>query len=615
MFGEASRSLVSAKLQGVALRTPPPAESFIAECYVHFASISSNKLAPKELLELATPFADAECSGTQQFLLRKIVRIPSHATVMTLLAMLGLIKEDCTPEAVTVNSNGIRTQMFSVRPATGNGQPFTSLNEADLTATSPLRECIGVQFPFCIAVTPLLPTTQTSNWPQVQWASTLNQVHTFRVENFLLAHCDESTKSRVHNIFRNSTPQPAIDAPEASTLTSAIPTRGGDMEEQSHRFQQVDGLDAPATQTRMRSNSDSQSELRCDDLAKDALKSPATQRKERRQAADAERQRVAELQKSRERNLQQREIERQRKEAEAVQHAIDRECDRSEQVRSFRQLTAIREAKMATRDKGIVEMKQQLFEARTRNYLEQKAQLESTLSKQYSVIFPSSEFRLSTQTSVADPFDFPNHMSSFHRSKSPTKPSARTKSVVDLPQPEETELFKMEKEAAKSNFVNRVAASRKATERRLSKFSMVKLHPFAVNAELRSILENLDSCAHTAAVQMEQEQEAERRSEAECATADYHKKVMSENITRRATMKQEKKQAQLEKHAQQIAFERLTKEDAASVEQKKRDDAKKLIDEHYERKALMERKAREIAKHEEELSQYIDRQREALFSM
>lgn len=129
-FDDGPKSLVSVKLQGVALRTPPPAESYVVECFVH-------------------PSPDnCDATGSSLLYARRIIRLSNAATVVQALQQLELIAPEINHVrgVMATSSGGVRTQLFSVRPAAGDGSPFTSLQEADLCSTVPCESVYPFAF-------------------------------------------------------------------------------------------------------------------------------------------------------------------------------------------------------------------------------------------------------------------------------------------------------------------------------------------------------------------------------------------------------------------------------------------------------------------------------------
>jgi hypothetical protein len=118
--------LVSAKLQQVALRTPPATDSFLIQCF-----------------------------GTGQP--GKPVRLPREATFLDLLLRLGLITVDehrSGTESVARSLGGTRQQRFDIRPALGDGSPNTAFPATNLLERAELRvlDSPGLRFPYSIFI-------------------------------------------------------------------------------------------------------------------------------------------------------------------------------------------------------------------------------------------------------------------------------------------------------------------------------------------------------------------------------------------------------------------------------------------------------------------------------
>ena len=118
--------LVSAKLQKVALRTPPPTDSFLMQCY------------------------GAGQPG-------RPVRLPGDATFLDLLLRLGLVTPDehrvGTP-AIAFSKGGVRRQKFDIRPALGDGSANTAFPAVDLVERAEMRvsDTAGVRYPYSLFI-------------------------------------------------------------------------------------------------------------------------------------------------------------------------------------------------------------------------------------------------------------------------------------------------------------------------------------------------------------------------------------------------------------------------------------------------------------------------------
>lgn len=672
-FDDGPSTLVSAKLQGVALRTPPPCDTYIMECIVHPSE--------QEYSSSAAGFGNP---------MRRILRLTNHATAMDLLHQLNLVSAElltcnssaatadvaCSSadvvlsNAVSITSGGVRTQLFAVHPASGDGTPFLSTREADLLSQRPIRECLSLRFPFTVAVTPVLPVAQTASWTAEQWTSALHSQHRAQLTSENDEHAIREASMKKPTSGADVIKSTAVAGGSSKSLASRrnLPVSGfgassvnismeakrynddetniivtpaaasNDLsppqtpehlfvggappslfvpEERCHSLSPGNTPRTPMGATRRRTSSVSLSNA--DEVAPTAARaspSGSRTRQEKRVAAQEERQRLLELQRVREQNIANKERESQSK-AQAMQaHVAKRENERSAQTDQDRKTTAERQARIDSRTQRSLESKRSLQEQHAARILAKKLEYQELMES----ALRSSELWPPAANAALEPFAFDptvrNELGVLsvdgHRR---VHVADRKRSVVDLPDAHETELSRLERDQAKENFVNRVAASRKSTERRMSKFSAVKLHPFVVHAELKSLLENLDADAHSNAKRTECQQRMEREQQHEHATSEYHRRVMDDSIRARVELKMERKVRSIEHHAQQIAFEKVKKQTEEEGKKQKEMDAKARIQMFYERKRQDEIAAQELARRQKEMVEYIDRQKAALHTL
>jgi hypothetical protein len=676
-FDDVPTTLVSAKLQGVALRTPPPSDTYVIECIIHLSDAE---------LEAQQRAADVPTSSSSQTI-RRILRLAQQATAMDLLNQLGLISSACllrrevdsdTQNALSINSGGIRTQLFAIHPASGDGTPFHSIREANLLSKAPIRESLSLRFPFTIAIIPALPFDRTSAWGPEQWHRALIAQHEKQLHLENEAHASREASMRkpttgadvikasaVGSIRSMASRRnlPALEqnavvinrgaddetnivvTPAAASNNLSLPTsplEGGKkscflsgttpglfVPEERPSTSPGNTPRTPLGATRRRTSSVSLSGVDEDESPAPIRKSPITTmqtRQEKRIAAQAERQRLEELQRVREQNIAKKERDAQEREERARKHVVRREDERSIHSQQEHKVIAERQARIESRTRCSLESKQSLEERHTARILAKKLELQQLMENALGAngVIPANksddpfgrfgnEQQHDEAASTGETPGDNDETRATHRTKHARMDRAR--SVVDLPDAVESELAKLEREQAKTNFVNRVAASRKATERRMSKFSTVKFHPFAAHAELRSLLGQLDADAHDYAKETEERQRLESEKEREHATSEYHRRVMDDSIKKRVELKMERKVHSIEHHIQQIAFEKVKKQDEEQARKMRDADAKSRIAQFYEKRRQEEIAAKDLARREKEMETYIEHQKAALQSL
>jgi hypothetical protein len=669
-FDDAPSTLVSTKLQGVALRTPPPSDTYVIECIVHPSDEEYDNAAKH-----ATPLFSQVNAPT-----RRILRLANHATAMDVLHQLNLITAALLPtnsrsrgddddddrNEVSVVDAGIRTQLFAVHPASGDGSPFTSTSEANLLSRTPIRELLGLRFPFTIAITPSLSPARTAAWTPEQWRAALMAHHNTRlnvvnsehaereasmrkpltgadvikpsavmeaslVKSFSSRHQNASQYSFMHAMSggaqddeTNIIVTPAANnlsmhtSPESpSGFAGGVPTllvSDARAKRSSLSLSTGNTPRTPLGATGRRTSSPGVASPTPSNLS-----NIAQSRQEKRNAAQVERQRLQDLQRLREQNIAALEQRAQQKSQSTSHHVVIREEERAALAEQERKVVAERQARLDSRTQRSLESKRSLQEQHAARLLEKKMEYQrlmeaallssSAANNGQSMENEDQPFKDFGSTSVAA-FSGTASGSAMNHSR-----ASRARSIVELPDAAETELSKLELEQAKTNFVNRVAASRKATERRMSRFSTVKYHPFAVHAELQSLLGELDATAHHNAVQTEQQQRSEREREHEHATAEYHRLVMDDSIKKRVAIKMERKVNSIEHHAQLIAFEKVKKQSEEEAKKQSDAEARARIAQFYEKKKLQEAAAIDLARRQKEMAEYVERQRMALQSL
>lgn len=698
------KSLVSAKLQGVALRTPPTTDTYVLECFV-CPSVIGAAASLQSTLSLSNSTSGGSSGDEAQ---HKILRVSNACTVVELLHVAGLVSKDVVvsgaANVLASVTGGISTQMFDVRPAAGNGAPFSSLQAADLCSLMPLRDLMKLRFPFAVAITPLLSVSASSGWSVRQWENTLRTLHAEKVTSETCALRNDTDNGAAHGprslasdamaVFRSSAsapgstaasnrmavfrphtlddvqnnksvPQPAADivvTPAQGSFTfcgeNATSTSCTLNEVNSNPFllsatvpsaghmpravtPDAHGGITPRTPNGTRVRRSSSVSL-CDGDTPEVgahhytgkAESTISLRRQRRAAADAERARAEELQRKREELISVKEQNRSVYVAQMSEHVVEREQQRAAIAETERRMEAERRARMEARDKAVIEEKRMLFEQRSAHFVAKKVELELLLKEKHQELFLASTSGVNSASTstrrshTSDPFaqfvigeatgaGKPN--ASADTLAAPVSPGSKLKhralSVVDLPDADESELARFEKEQAKVSFVNRVAAARKANERRMSKFSTVKFHPFTVHAELQSLLGRLDADSSDYLLEAERLQRDEQAAEHERSKADYHKKVMSENIQRRVEIKMERKCTELEHHAAKIQFERVAREDSILEKKKQEQEAKQRMQVFYARKHEQEEEAKRMAQRQKDLAEYLERQKVALSTL
>lgn len=649
------------------MRTPPPSDTYVIECIVH-PSDEEYEAASKSSLpqQVSAPS-------------RRILRVVNHATAMDVLHQLHLVSALLLPandasnngssgavesgegNAVSVAQAGIRTQLFAVHPASGDGSPFLSTREANLLSQAPLRESLALRFPFTIAITPSLAPARTAAWTPAQWRAALLAQHNARLnvvnrehvereasvrkpltgtdvikasavmegslKSFSSRHQNNSQYSFLHALGGGAHDDETniIVTPAAASNNLSIPTSP----ESPSGFGAVpalfvsDGRNKRSSLTLSTGNTPRTplgatgrrrtSSPGAVSPAPSNLSNVTQSRQQKRNAAQAERQRLQDLQKLREQNIAALERRAQEKSQSTDAYVVTREGERAAQAEEDRKVVAERLARMDSRTQRSLESKRSLQEQHAARLLEKKMEyqqlMESALHSTSPAIGaeepaePFKEFGASTFSVLASG-------SALNHSR-----ASRSRSVVELPDAAETELSKLELEQAKTNFVNRVAASRKATDRRMSRFSTVKYHPFAVHAELQSLLGELDATAHKNAVDTEQQQRTEREREHEHATAEYHRRVMDDSIKKRVAIKMERKVNSIDHHMQLIAFEKVKKQTEEDAKKQSDADARARIAQFYEKKKQQEADAADLARRQKEMAEYVERQRIALQSL
>lgn len=675
--------LVSAKLQGVALRTPPPTDSYVVEVALWpvappdttqrpgSSSASASRIRPSSALSMKSGgasvspnSASSKAAASQlidvvlsaQPLSRKIVRLPPTATALDLLKQLRLFT--ATPGCGgAVVRGGLRTQLFAVRPALGTGAPNQSLQEAELAVAGavdpegqcamlrPLRDAIAIRFPFSVAITPTLdvPFDSRTDPTGAKTQALLEALHQQRLQGGSSSSSSASPtvaddgENRYHSsASANQTTTNLVPASAAASGSPLLPKGSSVVGGPVVHNVVTEGAatTAPPFTTMMgKSLNDTTRSLGDTQPAAaaaaangsgevgegDGLLSAAEVRRLRREAAAADRKRIAELEEKRRANLAAKEAAQSANSMRSEEHAKQREAERRAAEEQRNQRLAEREARLQSREKqlfsdksALLLQRQQVTEAKKDAHAARMAQIHEQLFSQQ---------QQSDAAPAAFPYVRPVESFALHRSLSLfAAPSfsgeddfRQQGSVTDLPELVETEAVRLERENAKSSFINRVAASRKMTERRLSRFAMVKQHPFETNATLKTLLENLDHATAEEAQQIEAQQARDRELKWQAEAKLFHESVVQHNNDKRATLKLERKQMEVERHVAAIAFERVSKEDAARAKAEKDAEAAGRMREFYAKKKELEDRADQLALQQKAMEQYVERQRDALF--
>lgn len=314
--------LVSAKLQKVALRTPPPTDSYLMQCF------------------------GAGQPG-------RPVRLPGDATFLDLLLRLCLVTPDehraGTP-SVAFSEGGTRFQKFDIRPALGDGSPNTAFPAADLVdrAEARILDYPGMRYPFAIFIAAVDIATAPVDVPELS-ASSIATMPTAAA-----ALRDATTSSPV---LPDNNNEPVAAVPEPSMAS---------------------GPDKLAGSMTMPKATES-TELFVQPF--DNLRSRSQQRRDRRAQYEIERQRVAELEQRRAQSLKAIEQRQEADRSVARANAVAEEARR--QARALAHLTAIgeRRAKVESRTVVASEEKQAIELRRATCMLEAKVEFQQELER------------------------------------------------------------------------------------------------------------------------------------------------------------------------------------------------------------------------------------------
>jgi hypothetical protein len=559
---EERRSLVSEKLKGVALRTPPPSDTFIVQCFV----------MPETdgifTYELCTPAARAEVTVVPWHTptTQSIVRLPVDATPLHLLLKLGLIDDNQFSKgtcSVASCEGGTRSQLFELRAALGDGRPHPSYPPADLTKELPLRTVMpGLRFPFCVAITPSSEALRRRGAIGHSPAMTMD-VH----------------RREVTDPFANVT----------SLETQAISSSVEPEEPESSPLPAREGSIQPLITTTMEGDSVAEG-------SSPTSENLSAARRSQRALAAAERARIAELQAVRERRIAEKEEAQRQRDAEARERAKEREKERAEAAQVEARALVERRVRIESRTKLVAKAKEALELERHTRLSEQREELRQKLELARQAI-TCDDLRPTSASPACAPPSEPYPLSVVGSGSLYELPSA---GVADSAVCENT------------SFLARVSESGRTSERRLSRFVVAKKHPFETSATLADVLHSLDSSVEQSADAIARAQAEEREAKREREIEEFHRRIVEESTAQRAKIKLERKDTQIAKHVAEIQFHRLQKELDEAAKKKEAQERAAQLEAFRKRKIDEEQHARRIAQQEKELATYIERQRKAV---
>ena len=547
--------LVSAKLQRVALRTPPPTDSYLIQCFGSPSSGSSSRP----------------------------LRLPGDATFLDLLLRLGLITSDehrHGAASVARSLGGVRRQRFDIRPALGDGSPNTAFPPVDLVdrSLSRILDCPGLRFPFAVHVTPVDCRAEEGT--------------------ILEQAAGESALLELQNVSPDG--RAAAVPPLQSIAMQGTAGAAADLE-------LFPGGAHSATLAGSASNLAGRDEHSLRTNSPDPTRSRSEQRKERRAQYEAERARLKQLEERRESNLRQITERQQAEDSVAKNKAAREEARRQSVVLEHRRAIGERLAKVENRAVVADEAKRALELKRVTCILTAKVELEQSLElarQRLSYAKHAGESNLHDVKSPARGQEEapPTAVSSVTASSSP----------YNLPLSDETEDIILEKKQAAESFVNRVVAAKKLNERRLSRFSTNPEHPLEQSRSLQDVLSSLSCTIVANKALVENESRNMRLQKVEEKKEAYHTQLMREATEARVQIKMQRHR---EKLAAQVRESRLAEEEHARQlddQRLRQRDEQQRADEFRQRKRQIEETARKRAQEEKEYERYMIRQRVTL---
>lgn len=539
--------LVSAKLQKVALRTPPPTDSYLLQCH------------------------GAGQPG-------RPVRLPGDATFLDVLLRLGLVTPDehraGTP-SVAFSEGGTRFQKFDIRPALGDGSANTAFPAVDLVdrAAARILDSPGVRYPFALFIAAVdISTTAPVDAREASTAAS-SMIATVPAAAALRDTTTTSSSSPV----LPGTKQPVAALPDASVAS---------------------GPDKLAGSMTMPTATEG-TELFVQPF--DNLRSRSQQRRDRRAQYEIERQRVQELEHRRAQSLMAI-AHRQEADAGAARaNALAEEARR--QTRALAHLTAIGErcAKVESRAVVASEEKQAIELRRATCMLEAKVEFQQELERIRQRLQQSPETSAIAQVTP----------SAAQEEEAQLTKAGHLRLICsyNLPLSEETPDILLEKRQAAQSFVNRVVAAKKLNERRLTRFSTNAQHPMEKSACLTDALGSLKALVDLHHSETASHLTDARAAQIEATKNAYHTELMQRATEGRVELKMQRHRENLQLQVRDSRLAEARRQEAAEQAKALQREDQQHAEEFRERRRRVEENARKRAQEEKDCEIFMDRQR------